>query len=106
MSWSTTTAGEPGLKTRRKLRTPTQRRHHVQYLARTVVPLGPPAGPGRGHKAAKRRSQGGHRQKYLVARIARDRPDVLARMKAGEFTSVRQAAIAAGIVKLATREEA
>jgi hypothetical protein len=38
-------------------------------------------------------------QKYLVARIARDRPDVLERMKQGEFLSVRQAAIAAGIVK-------
>jgi hypothetical protein len=39
-------------------------------------------------------------QKYLVARIARDRPDVLERMKQGEFLSVRQAAIAAGIVKV------
>lgn len=35
----------------------------------------------------------------LTARIARDNPEVLARMKAGEFRSVRQAAISAGIVK-------
>jgi hypothetical protein len=35
-----------------------------------------------------------------VGRIARDRPDVLERMKQGEFLSVRQAAIAAGIVKV------
>jgi hypothetical protein len=34
---------------------------------------------------------------YLTARIARDRPDILERMKAGEFASVRKAAIEAGI---------
>lgn len=37
--------------------------------------------------------------KYLSRRIARDRPDILDRMKAGEFRSVRAAALAAGIVK-------
>lgn len=36
---------------------------------------------------------------YLVARIARDRPDILERMKAGEYTSVLQAARDAGIVR-------
>ncbi len=36
---------------------------------------------------------------YLTARIARDAPDVLDRMKAGEFASVRAAASAAGLVK-------
>lgn len=36
---------------------------------------------------------------YLTARIARDRPDILERMKAGAYPSVRQAAIAAGIVR-------
>jgi hypothetical protein len=36
---------------------------------------------------------------YLTARIARDAPAVLERMKAGEFKSVRAAAIAAGVVK-------
>ena len=36
---------------------------------------------------------------YLTRRIARDRPDVLERMKAGEFRSVRQAALEAGILK-------
>jgi hypothetical protein len=30
---------------------------------------------------------------YLTRRIARDRPDILERMKAGDFTSVRKAAI-------------
>jgi hypothetical protein len=35
----------------------------------------------------------------LAARIARDRPDILERMKAGEYRSVRAAAKDAGIVK-------
>lgn len=35
----------------------------------------------------------------LTARIARDHPDILERMKAGEFPSVRKAALEAGIVK-------
>jgi hypothetical protein len=34
-----------------------------------------------------------------VSRIARDRPDLLERMKAGAFTSVREAAREAGIIK-------
>jgi hypothetical protein len=36
---------------------------------------------------------------YLTARIARDRPDILERMKGGEYASVRQAALEAGIVR-------
>lgn len=36
---------------------------------------------------------------YLAAKIARDRPDILKRMKAGEFKSARAAAIEAGIIK-------
>jgi len=31
---------------------------------------------------------------YLTARIARDRPDILDRMKAGEYKSVRAAPLA------------
>ena len=59
--------------------------------------------PGRGHKSPKNRrkvyAKGGNRNKYLVARIARDRVDILVRMKRGEFTTVQAAAIEAGIVK-------
>lgn len=89
---------------RRTFRTKEQRRRHVQYLARTIRPLSDWGhGPGRGHKAPKTRRkkqvQGSGSEKYLAARIARDHPDVLERMKKGEFLSVRQAAIAAGIVK-------
>jgi hypothetical protein len=93
------------------MRTKEQRKHHVQYLARTVQPIGEWGyGPGRGHKAPKTRRKpkvkGSGGQKYLVARIARDRPDVLERMKQGEFLSVRQAAIAAGIVRSAGDKDA
>lgn len=36
---------------------------------------------------------------YLTARIARDNPEILERMKRGEYRSVRAAAVDAGIVK-------
>ena len=42
---------------------------------------------------------------YLTSRIARDRPDILERMKSGEFNSVRAAAIEAGFVKVDTPDE-
>jgi hypothetical protein len=43
--------------------------------------------------------QHGNSAEYHTARIARDHPDILARMKAGEFSSVRQAALEAGIIR-------
>jgi hypothetical protein len=65
------------------------------------------AGPGRGKKTGDNvtRFERGNQASYLSARIARDYPDILERMKAGEFPSVRQAAIAAGIVKVPTALE-
>ncbi len=79
---------------------PTKKRiRHVKRLAEAAVPLKhhwETPGPGRGKKLPpKQRAQSGNRSQYLVNRIARDRPDILARMKAGEFAYVRQAAIAA-----------
>ncbi len=41
----------------------------------------------------------GNSADYLTARIARDRPDILDRMKEGDFPSVRAAAKDAGLVK-------
>lgn len=41
----------------------------------------------------------GNSQAYLLRRLARDAPDVLERVKAGEFTSARAAAIEAGIIR-------
>ena len=42
----------------------------------------------------------GNAADYLTARLKRDHDDIFQRLAAGEFTSVRQAAIAAGIVKV------
>jgi hypothetical protein len=42
--------------------------------------------------------QGGNDSEYLTARIKRDHPEILDRMKRGEFKSVRSAAIEAGII--------
>ena len=44
-------------------------------------------------------AQGGSDPEYLTARIARDRPDILDKMRQGEYPSVRAAAVDAGIVK-------
>jgi hypothetical protein len=75
----------------------------VQRMAETAEPLQPAEnhpGPGRGYtKKLHEKAKAGNRSDYLVARIARDRPDILERMKAGEFASVREAARAAGIIK-------
>ena len=49
---------------------------------------------------------GGTSADYLAARLKRDHDDIFQRLAAGEFTSVRQAAIAAGIVKVPTTLEA
>jgi hypothetical protein len=81
----------------------TRKIRQVQRMAEAAQPLQPAKnhpGPGRGHtKKPHEKAPVGNRSVYLVARIARDRPDILTRMKAGEFTSVREAARAAGIVK-------
>jgi hypothetical protein len=71
--------------------------------AEAAVPLAKPGG-SRGPEQADVVSltRHGNGAAYLSARIARDRPDVLARMKAGEFKSVRAAAVAAGIVRAKT----
>ena len=45
----------------------------------------------------KRRNQDGTSSDYLISRIARDRPDILERMKHLEYSRVAQAARTAGI---------
>jgi hypothetical protein len=74
-----------------------------QRMAAAAQPLQPAEnhpGPGRGHtKKPHEKAKAGNRSAYLVSRIARDRPDILERMKAGEFSSVREAAREAGIIK-------
>ena len=59
-------------------------------------------GPGRGHTKRVDNITSfsrGTSADYLARRIARDRPDILERMKAGDYKSVRAAAKEAGIVK-------
>ena len=41
----------------------------------------------------------GETQSYLLRRLARDAPEILERVKAGEFKSARAAAIEAGIIR-------
>lgn len=89
--------------------TTTERRRirEVQRLAEKAEPLREfgERGPGRGHTehGTKQPRPTGMTKAYLVGRIARDHPDILERMKAGEFSTVRQAAIAAGIRQNPTR---
>jgi hypothetical protein len=89
--------------------TTTERRRirEVQRLAEKAEPLREfgERGPGRGHTAhgPKQPRPTGMTKAYLVGRIARDHPDILDRMKAGDFSTVRQAAIAAGILQHPTR---
>jgi hypothetical protein len=80
----------------------TKQIREVQRLASQATPLlpsGEQPRPGRGHKARVPKQKTGNRREYLVARIARDRPDILERMKAGEFASIWEAARVAGIVR-------
>jgi hypothetical protein len=84
------------------------KRRQVQRLAETAVPLLPVnrPRPGRGHKVkCSPATKHGNRTRYLVNRIARDRPDILARMQAGEFTNVRDVAREAGRIKDASLTE-
>jgi hypothetical protein len=90
-----------------------ERQQSVEQVAEAVTPLSTPGAPAGNTNAAKVDethkenkvydinfdSKGGDRAEYLAARIARDRPDILERMKAGEFPSVRAAAREAGIIK-------
>lgn len=48
---------------------------------------------------------GGTGSDYLLRRMKRDMPEILKQLEAGDFQSVRQAAIAAGIVKVKTPAE-
>jgi hypothetical protein len=47
----------------------------------------------------------GNAADYLARRIARDHPDILQEMKDGKYRSVRQAAIAAGIIDIPSDED-
>lgn len=71
----------------------------VKALASQAAPTAPTGRPKKGTQCVPL-SKGGNDRR--TARIAKRSPEVLARMKAGEFKSVRAAEIAAGIVKVQT----
>jgi len=77
----------------------------VDEIAKNAKPMkkqGRPENDGKGADGTFNDSptiRGSNNAKYLTARIARDHPEIHERMKAGEFKSVRQAAMKAGIVK-------
>lgn len=81
------------------LRRVVEERVTAQALAETAVPLASVGRPEKGYELTFSVEQRGESSAYLTARIARDRPDILADMVAGAYPSVRAAALAAGIVK-------
>lgn len=62
-------------------------------------------GKGEGGRYIVTSSKRGNRLSYLSRRLLRDAPEVFTRLEAGEFRSVRAAAIEAGIVKVPTALE-
>jgi hypothetical protein len=80
-----------------------RREKEAAARAAEAKPLADPGRPKKeereGNKGSDTTISSGRGSDYLTARIARDRPDILERMKAGEFKSVRAAALEAGIVK-------
>ena len=72
----------------------------ADYLAKVATPLNPNGTNQHSEKVGLDNNQtlkGGTDPEYLTSRIARDRPDILERMKQGEFRSVRAAGIEAGV---------
>lgn len=79
-------------------------------------PLAEKAGAPEGNRNAKRDDENnvdninierpsGTSAEYLLRRLARDNPEILDELEAGKIKSVRQAAIAAGIVKVKNADE-
>ena len=76
-------------------------RDRVRRFAENATPLKEQGDRGNGKKDYNYNVfpvERGTDSEYLTNRIARDRPDILERMKAGEYRSVRSAAIDAGII--------
>lgn len=70
-----------------------------------------PPGPGRGNKTSLQcndvleKGSRGNKAEYLLRRLKRDAPEIANDYIDGKYPSVRQAAIAAGIVKVPTKYE-
>lgn len=76
-------------------------RKSAQQAAEEAKPLAAHGQRGKGQKRGSVRTsfKRGSNNEYYAARIARDHPEILDRMKSGEFKSVREAALAAGLIK-------
>ena len=72
----------------------------AQERAQGALPLAKPGGDRRSTIFQDKNSylERGPTASYLTGRIARDRPDILEKMKDGKYRSVRAAAIDAGII--------
>jgi len=81
------------------LNTIIEERKSAQARAQSPKPLAAHGEIGQGRNRDSLRISKGETSDYLTARIARDHPAILERMRAGEFSSVRAAAREAGIVK-------
>ena len=68
-----------------------QERKDAANMAERATPLKRNGEVGNGRSSIDniKATCGGTQQEYLTARIARDNPEILERMKAGEFKSVR-----------------
>ena len=78
-------------------------RRAADYLAKVATPLNPNGTNQHSEKTGRDNNntlKRGTDPEYLTARIARDFPDILERMKAGEFRSVRAAGIKVTAVTL------
>ena len=79
----------------------------VKLVASEVVAKTKPAAKHggarkRGEQGSNRTLKRGETAEYLAARIKRDRPDIATAVERGEFSSMRSAAIAAGIIRKKT----
>jgi len=80
----------------------------ARTAAETLAAAPKEVGPGQGTRtdmelpSIRRKLKEGTGRDYLAARINRDHPEIAERVKAGEFRSIRAAAIVAGIVKVKT----
>jgi len=68
-----------------------KRQKGAQQRATTAAPMRVPGRPPADNQGNNVTLIRGNNPEYLTARIARDRPDILERMKAGEYKSVRAA---------------
>lgn len=76
------------------------RRRIKQLDGKTINAAAGPVAANRDIITVRTEAGGGTSADYLTARLKRDHGDIFQRLADGEFRSVRQAAIAAGIVKV------